>query len=237
MIGTVGSGRRLFRTALAVSVYLGLAWCDTAGAQAHHAAGTSVISAEALQRLVDGNARFAEGKSAHGHEDLAWRKQLTAGQHPFATVFGCSDSRVPSELLLDQGFGDLFVVRVAGNVGGADDLGSIEYAVIHLNTALVLVMGHEGCGAVTAALGADSTWADEALGIQTLLKRIAPSLKDVNRSLPQSEQVHLGVEANVRRSVALLRSTPELKARISSGVLDVVGSVYDLETGRIRLLR
>jgi carbonic anhydrase len=222
---------------MVASFFIGLALCGTASAQARHEQAPSVTPAAALQRLVEGNKRFAEGTPSHRHEDSAWRKQLTAGQHPFATIFGCSDSRVPSELVFDQGFGDLFVVRVAGNVGGADDLGSIEYAVIHLNTSLILVMGHEGCGAVTAALGADSSRAHEAAGIQAMLSHVVPSLEAVNRSLPQPEQVHQGVEANVRRSVALLRDTPELKARIASGALDVVGAVYELDTGMVRIVR
>ena len=237
MIRIAGPVRRTPRRIIAASLGVILAWCAPASGQTHPTPAHSVTHTEALRRLQEGNARFAEGKTNHPHENLEWRKQLTAGQHPFATVLACSDSRVPTELVFDQGFGDLFVVRVAGNVGGADDLGSIEYAVNHLNTSLVLVMGHEGCGAVTAALGSDSSRAREAAGIQTMLAHVEPSLKDVNRSLPRAEQVHLGVEANVRRSVALLRNTHELKAKIASGALDIVGSVYALDTGRIRILR
>ena len=222
---------------IALSLTLGLAPGSTARGEAQHEATSSITPAQALQRLVEGNDRFAKGAPGHGHEDPAWRTQLTGGQHPFATIFGCSDSRVPCELVFDQGFGDLFVVRVAGNVGGADDLGSIEYAVIHLHTPLVLVMGHESCGAVTAALEAESGRAHEAAGVQAMLSHVVPSLAGVNRSLPKPEQVHLGVEANVRRSVAILRKTPELKAKISSGELDVEGCVYDLATGRIRMVR
>ena len=230
-------GRRSFLLVLLAGLGFGFAARGMANAQAHHEQAPSLTPAAALERLIDGNKRFAEGTPTHRHEDLGWRKELTAGQHPFATIFGCSDSRVPSELVFDQGFGDLFVVRVAGNIGGEDDLGSIEYAVNHLNTPLVLVMGHEGCGAVTAALQPDSARAHEAAGIRTMLSHVAPSLKAVNRSLPQAEQVHLGVEANVRRSVALLRQAPELKAKLASGALDIVGSVYELDTGRVRIIR
>jgi len=237
MIGIAGSDRRTPRRVIAASLGVLLAWGAPASGQTHAAPAHSVTHAEALKRLQEGNARFAAGRTNHPHENPEWRKQLTAGQHPFATVLACSDSRVPTELVFDQGFGDLFVVRVAGNVGGADDLGSIEYAVNHLNTRLVLVMGHEGCGAVTAALGLDSSRAHEASGIQAMLAHVVPSLKDVDRSLPQAERVHRGVEANVRRSVELLRNTPELKAKIASGALDIVGSVYELDTGRVRILR
>jgi carbonic anhydrase len=222
---------------MALSLIFALAVGASARGEAQHAEVPSITPAEALQRLVDGNERFAKGSAAHGHEDSAWRTQLTGGQHPFATIFGCSDSRVPSELVFDQGFGDLFVVRVAGNVGGPDDLGSIEYAVLHLHTPLVLVVGHESCGAVTAALEADSSRAHEAGGVQAMLAHVVPSLAGVNRSLPKPEQVHLGVEANVRRSVAMLRETPELKAKVASGALDIVGCVYELNTGKIRMVR
>ena len=101
-----------------------------------------------------GNRRFMEGKTRHAHESADWRKMLTADQHPFATLLCCSDSRVPPELVFDQGFGELFVIRVAGNVINTDILGSIQYAVRHLHTHLLVVMGHEGCGAVGAAIAA-----------------------------------------------------------------------------------
>ena len=107
---------------------------------------------QALEWLLQGNKRFVEGKSQHRREGIAWREKLTEEQHPFATILGCSDSRVPIELLFDQGFGDLFIIRVAGNVLGADERGTIAYAVDHLHTPLILVLGHEGCGAVTAAM-------------------------------------------------------------------------------------
>src|SRR5215510_4278107 len=109
---------------------------------------------EALARLKAGNARFAAGKTRHAHESADWRKHLIGEQKPFATVLGCSDSRVPPELVFDQGFGDLFVVRVAGNVIAADVVASLAYAAVHLGTSLFVVMGHSGCGAVTAGLDA-----------------------------------------------------------------------------------
>lgn len=225
------------RAAVLAGCLLGLGLSGAAGAATHPEHTPAITPAAALQRLVEGNRRFAAGTPSRPHQSAAWRKQLVPGQHPIATIFGCSDSRVPSELVFDQGLGDLFVVRVAGNVGGSDDLGSIEYAVLHLNTPLVLVLGHESCGAVTAALEADAARAHEAAAIQEMLAHVVPSLGGVNRALPVPEQVHAGVEANVRRSVSLLRATPELKARIESGSLDIVGAVYELESGKVRLLK
>src|SRR5262245_24379060 len=137
---------------------------------------------EALARLKAGNARFAAGKTRHAHESADWRKHLIGEQKPFATVLGCSDSRVPPELVFDQGFGDLFVVRVAGNVIAADVVASLAYAAVHLGTSLFVVMGHSGCGAVTAGLDALLKKAKEPERIEFLVKLIEPGSKDVDLS-------------------------------------------------------
>src|SRR5262249_18275080 len=112
-----------------------------------------VAAEAALQRLKDGNLRFASGKLQREHQDLRRVKELAAGQHPFATILGCSDSRVGPEVVFDRGLGDVFIARVAGNVVSTEVLGSIEYAALHLHTKLFVVLGHEDCGAVKAALG------------------------------------------------------------------------------------
>jgi len=234
-IALPGGGRS--RAAGLASLFLGLVVCPIAIAQPHHEQAPSLSPGAALQRLVEGNSRFAAGTPSRPHQSADYRKELVPGQHPIATILGCSDSRVPSELVFDQGFGDLFVVRVAGNIGGADDLGSVEYAVIHLSTPLVVVLGHESCGAVTAALGSSEARGHEAAGIQDMLAHVVPSLAGVNRTLPLPEQVHQGVEANVRRSVEHLRATPDLKSKLAGGTLDIVGAVYDLDTGKVRLLK
>lgn len=190
---------------------------------------------EALEWLLEGNARFANDEPLHVHEGLRRRAMLTGSQHPAAVVLGCADSRVPPELLFDAGLGDLFVVRVAGNVVADDEAGSIEYAVDHLDVPLVLVLGHEGCGAVTAALSAGEDAAEE---LSRLLERLKPALAGVDPGLPTPERIHLGVEANVRHSVSRLRQIVEREGRsqqIPPG-LRIVGGVYELETGRVRLL-
>jgi carbonic anhydrase len=202
-----------------------------------HAAGAAGSSADAaLARLQAGNERFLSGKMRHPHETGTWRAGLEAAQHPFATVIGCSDSRVPLELLFDQGFGDLFVIRVAGNLVARDEAGSIEYAVVHLHTPLVAVIGHEGCGAVTAALGTHEEIMSEPAELSDLLAAIHVGMPEIPMTLPQSERVARGVEANVRHAMMHLRRIPSLRAAIASGETRVVGGIYNLHDGRVRWL-
>jgi carbonic anhydrase len=158
---------------------------------------------------------------------------LEGGQHPFATILGCADSRVSPELVFDHGLGDLFVIRVAGNVVAEDEAGSIEYGIAHLDVPLLMVLGHEGCGAVTAALHATD---HEPAELQTLISRIRPALEDIPAELPEEEQVRLGVEANVRQSVRQLQTIADRVGRPHADRVLIVGAIYDLETGRVRLL-
>src|ERR1700751_2922714 len=124
--------------------------CSTGWSE--HRDEDAVPADQALATLMQGNQRYAQNKEEHPDETLGRRKALESAQHPFAVILSCADSRVPPELVFDQGLGDLFVMRVAGNVAAADELGSIEYAVEHLHTRLIGVLGHEKCGAITAAL-------------------------------------------------------------------------------------
>ena len=193
-------------------------------------------SAHAIERLTEGNARFINGKLRHPHSANEWRKRLIDGQAPFATILGCSDSRVPPELLFDQGFGDLFVIRVAGNVIDTDVVGSIEYGVDHLKTKLVVVMGHEGCGAVTAALQADSDLKKEPNEIRSLVNKIKPATKEINQELPFEKRLNLSVAANVRRSVKQLKSISDLATAEKESRTKIVGCVYEIKTGRVKML-
>lgn len=189
-----------------------------------------------MGRLKEGNQRFADGKTRHAHASADWRKHLVSDQQPFATILGCSDSRVPIELVFDQGFGDLFVVRVAGNVIATDVVGSLAYAVAHLATPLVVVMGHQGCGAVTAAVKALEEPTKELPSIQALLELIEPGLP---KNLPgdtAEERINAAVEANVRWSIKQLARLPQAKAVLESKRVTLVGAVYELTTGRVRFL-
>ena len=191
---------------------------------------------EALAKLEAGNRRFAAGQSEHPHEATSYRQQLVSGQRPFATILGCSDSRVPPDLLFDQGFGDLFVIRVAGNVVDPEVSGSIEYAVDHLETPLVVVLGHESCGAVTAALDASDHGQREPHELEQLLDGIRPALAGIDATPPTVDIISTAVEANVRHSIEELSALPALQQALSSGQVRIVGAIYDLHTGRVRFL-
>jgi carbonic anhydrase len=191
--------------------------------------------AEALRRLLDGNTRFAAGASAPRPADPMRLRELTDGQHPFATVLGCSDSRVPPEVVFDQGLGDVFVVRVAGNVVGAEILGSLGYALEHLATPLFVVLGHEGCGAVQAALAKRREGKTAHGPLAELIDAIGPALEQIDPSEPADAQLRHAVEANVRHTVRRLAATPAGRDALARDRIRVVGAVYELATGRVRL--
>lgn len=202
-------------------------------------AGTSrpqYSAAQALQRLKDGNQRFLDGKARFPTVQKDVLADLARGQHPYATVLGCSDSRVPPELLFDAGFGELFVIRVAGNVLGTATRGSLQYAGVHLHTPLFVVLGHEGCGAVEAAIAEEFHGVRHRSRISALLAGIRPALEHLDPKLPHEVLVHEAVEANVRETVHQAVESPEGRARLKDGSLQLVGAVYDIKTGAVRFL-
>ena len=191
---------------------------------------------EALARLMDGNRRFLRGESrpAAGLESLA---SLAKAQRPYATILGCSDSRVPPERVFDAGLGELFVVRVAGNILSPEVAGSFQYAASHLGTPLFMVLGHEGCGAVAAALATKHEGDPCTSRIRILLDSILPGLPEFDPGQsPGEPPAQRAVEANVRSMVRRVLESPEGKARIAEGRMKIVGAVYEIETGRVRLL-
>lgn len=190
---------------------------------------------EALARLIAGNERFVRGEARFPTVQKEILATLAKGQCPYATILGCSDSRVPPELIFDAGFGELFMIRVAGNVVSPEVLGTLQYAGLHLRTPLFVVLGHEGCGAVTAALAARHG-AAEPSRIALLLDNILPGLRDLPNDLAADAEMRAAVEANVRWSMHQVLETPEAKARRAEGVMKLVGAVYELETGRVRFL-
>lgn len=191
---------------------------------------------EALARLKEGNARFLSGQARFPTMQREVLADLAKGQQPYATILGCSDSRVPPELVFDAGFGELFVLRVAANVLGPSIMGTLQYAGAHLHTPLFVVMGHEGCGAVEAAINSKFHGTLQKSRMAVLLENILPALDDLDRTLPPDALLSAAVEANVRWTIRKLLETPEAKVRAAEGWMKLVGAVYDLGTGRVRFL-
>jgi carbonic anhydrase len=189
-----------------------------------------------LERLVAGNARFVRGEARFPTVQKDVLAELAKGQRPSATIIGCSDSRVPPELVFDAGFGELFIVRIAGNVISPEVMGTLQYAAVHLHTPLFVVLGHEGCGAVEAAVAMQAQGTRERAHITLLLQGILPGLPNPDATLTKEKQIAVAVEANVRWSMHQLLDTPEGQARMAEGIVKLVGAVYDLKTGCVRFL-
>lgn len=190
------------------------------------------IISEQKQRLKEGNDRFVRGESTHIDVDSAsLRGELAAGQKPFAVILGCSDSRVPVELVFDQGLGDLFVIRIAGNITNPSQIASVEFAVEQFGVDLVVVLGHSNCGAVAATVDALLNDPDKPVGY--IVDRIRPGIAPLLcQNLSQQEIIEQGVRANVERSVqTLLTNSAILGDANRDQKLEVVGAEYDLHTG------
>lgn len=206
------------------------------GSQAKERARPQYTADEALARLKEGNARFLSGHARFPTVQKEILAELTRGQHPFATVLGCSDSRVPPELVFDASFGELFVVRVAGNVLDPAIAGSLQYAGVHLHTPLLVVLGHEGCGAVAATIAEKFHGAQHHSRIAMLLDIIAPALDALDPSQPPAALLEAAVEANVRRTVDMVVGSPEWQARGDKVGARAVGAIYSLSSGSVRFL-
>ncbi|MGW1785795.1 carbonic anhydrase [Streptomyces sp. NPDC002143] len=187
-------------------------------------------AAEALRELAAGNLRWRTYRERHPDETPAVRQSLTTAQHPFAVVLGCIDSRVPPELVFDQGLGDLMTVRTAGEVLDEAVLGSIAYGVLELGIPLVMVLGHQSCGAVKAAVQADLSGEELPAHIQYLADQISPN---IDRTKDGDARVDSTIDANIRAVRARLAAEPDLAAKIADGELAVVGARYELTTQRV----
>lgn len=200
---------------------------------------------EALARLVEGNRRFVAGEPERPDQTTSRRAALGGGQHPFALVLSCADSRVPPEIVFDAGLGDLFVVRSAGHVLDHAILGTLEFGVEQIGTPVLVVLGHTGCGAVKATLQARTAHAAASgTDIDVLLDAIAPAVADAEREVawspepdekdePDTAVLDLAVRHHVERVVAQVRSAPLVAPAVRRGAVVVVGGVYDLASGRV----
>jgi carbonic anhydrase len=191
---------------------------------------------EALTRLIAGNERFRRGETHLRGLQPETLADLAQAQRPFATILGCSDSRVPPEQIFDVGLGELFVIRVAGNVFSPEVAGSLQYAGAHLQTPLFVVLGHEGFGAVAAALATKYKGAQHRSRIQVLVDSIVPALPEFDTQLAPEERLSQAVECNVRWTMQQILNTPEGRARAAEGRMKITGAVYEIASGRVRFL-
>lgn len=196
-----------------------------------------IAAREALTLLREGNRRFESDVRSHeARPSRSRREELTSGQEPFAIILGCSDSRVPAEIVFDQGLGDLFVIRVAGNIVSPSQVGSVEFAAERFGTRLVVVLGHSKCGAILATLEEIGRPSEaQSRGLHSIVSRIRPSVEELLAADPGTdpdELVHQAVRANIRASADTLRHGSEILVQLiqNDGLL-VVGAEYSLETG------
>ena len=197
----------------------------------------------ALQRLLAGNQRFIQQKLEHPHQSQTRLQEVATAQHPFATLLSCADSRVPAEILFDLGIGDLFDVRIAGNIVTTEALGSLEYAAAMLGTPLIMVLGHERCGAVTAAVqgkplpGQISSFAKAIEPAITTLSSANAQFNNKSNNKSEDDLVENAVVANVRYQVKKLEQNSELLMQlVEEGKLKIVGGRYDLDTGEVAIV-
>ena len=196
----------------------------------------AITADEALERLQAGNQRFLAGAARFPTVQKEILADLAKGQHPYATILSCSDSRVPPELIFDAGFGELFIIRVAGNVYSAEVAASLQYAGRHLQTPLFVVLGHTKCGAVHAALDTRFQGSQHHSRIQLLVDSIVPAFDDLDPQLSPDALLAQAVESNVRWSIRQILETPEVRERQVEGRMKLVGAIYEIETGHVRLL-
>ncbi|MDQ1287747.1 MAG: carbonic anhydrase [Actinomycetota bacterium] len=198
----------------------------------------SMSPAQAWQALREGNVRFVTGTRAHPHQDADRRVELTRGQNPFAIVFGCSDSRVAAEIVFDRGLGDLFVVRTAGHVVDSGVLGSLEFGVTMLGSPLVVVLGHDHCGAVTATLAAHRQGTVPGGYVRDIIERIGPSLITARHDPddPRDELDQIITEHVRHTGEFILERSTAIAGRVRSGECAIAGVTYSLDEGRARLV-
>ena len=201
--------------------------------------GPTVPADKALKLLREGNNRFVEGLNIHAHTSKTRRDEVVNGQEPFATIISCADSRVPVERVFDHGFGDLFVLRSAGNFfEGASLIGTAEYGVLHTGTKLIVVLGHQSCGAVGAGLAKNLSKTDENTSIPELVSILKPGIAIAKQtSLSGVALYKEAIEQNVFASIAnLITKSPKISRAVSAKEVMIVGGVYSLESGRVEWL-
>ncbi len=222
--GAIGTG------VLTAGISSNLVAPEKALAQKPSAKEEEITPDKALQELLDGNDRFVKNKRKNPHQNNSRLVEVAKGQNPFASILGCADSRVPSEIVFDQGLGDLFVCRIAGNIATSEEIGSLEFGSLVLGSKLILVLGHERCGAVDATIKG----AQVPGRIGSLIEAIRLG---VERSKNQpGDKLENAAKANILVQVETLKSSSVLSELIDAGKLKIVGGYYDLDTGRVSLV-
>lgn len=235
----MSTGRRtLLRAAVAGTAAAGAGIVLSTSSAGSAAAAVATLPArtpdEALRELAAGNRRWRTFHQRHPHETPVARRALVSGQNPFAVVLGCVDSRVPPELVFDQGLGDLMTVRSAGEVLDEAVLGSIAFGVLELGVPLIMVLGHQACGAVSAAVHAEETGEELPAHIRYLAEQIRPSIDHAQHG---DARIDSTITRNVGRVRARLADEPDLAARVAAGRLAIVGARYELHSQRVRRVR
>ena len=226
-------GNRVLITRLMAAVACLTIWCGTAGASG----GSGVTPDEALKKLITGNNNFVGQKmTSHKMSTKGVRESLAKGQKPYAIILSCSDSRVPPEVIFDKGLGEIFVIRVAGNIPDPIVLGSIEYAAEHLGSPLIMVLGHERCGAVTAAVDAKGK-AEGNIG--AIVTTIAPAVAKAKKEYAGKDKarfVETAVDENIKLvRASLTKNSSVIRHLVEAGKVRIVGAKYDLDDGKVTL--
>ena len=245
MTNTDGAGlsrRTLFGATAGVAAAAALATgaapaVATPGRRTTDPKATPLTAEQAWRKLVAGNNRFVAGHQQHPHESLEWRESLVNGQHPFAVILGCADSRVSPELVFDEGLGDLFVIRSAGEVLDTAVIGSIEYAVEHLSVPLVVVLGHESCGAVGATIDVVQNGAEVSGDISTLVRSVEPAVRATPANPDTAAFLAACVAEQARRAAQYLQERSNIVSdAVAHHGVKVVSATYELDTGKVTRL-
>lgn len=195
-------------------------------------ADNGITPDEALQRLIEGNERFVEQKRTNPRQNMSRLLEVAKGQNPFAAVLSCADSRVPVEIIFDQGLGDIFVVRNAGNIATSEEIGSLEFGTLVLGCKVLLVIGHESCGAIKATMKGGELPGE----IGSIVEHIQPAIEQYSGLQDSELMVKKATIANVNHQVTKLKESPVITDLINQNKLKIIGSYYDLDTGKIALV-
>jgi carbonic anhydrase len=211
---------------------IGLDLKDPKSAKAQEVTGIDMTPDQALEELMAGNQRFIQGKTTNTDRSLKHLQSISEEQTPFASIVGCADSRSSLEVVFDQGFGNLFIVRDAGNVATPEEIGSLEFGSLVLGTKVILVMGHYSCGAIKAALAGDEVPGS----IQSVLTQIEPAVKDFKGQQEDKEAMKKATEANVIYQMNKIKQSPVLAELVAANQLKIVGGYFDFTTGEMTLV-